>query len=131
MICLECQKLRDQLVDAHIQIRALKKAEYGTRPQCLIFGFSQMQERVFSTLLTRPMIRFDNCEYIFDGALEYPENVLGAHICNINKKLFKHGVRVQNKHGVGYFFSPEDKLRIKEILECHQNPEDKPPPTAL
>ena len=114
---------RERIEELEEEIRQLRAAA-GQDTSALSFekarqalGLRPAAYEYLIMLLQREMVRKDwLMDNLHDGKGS-PSVLVGVTIHHLRNSLRKHGVSVQRVWGQGYYLTPEDKTKIRKILE--------------
>jgi len=106
----ELEECIEQLT-AHLTGRALVRLPPN-------FGFTPQQEVILTMLLTRPLVTRDQLMagvYGFDDDAPDPK-IMDVQICKMRSRLEELGAEVQTSWGRGWYFSSDDKARLRDVI---------------
>jgi hypothetical protein len=84
------------------------------------FGLTVVEHAVFGALMARQMVSEDSIRTLLYStrAGDEPEsNTISVFVCRLRGKLKPYGVGITNRFSEGWFITPADKSRIREILK--------------
>lgn len=87
------------------------------------FGIGPLQAQTLGLLMTRDFVTRDGLYTALYGAApqsKWPdEKVLDGHLCWLRRHLRSHGITIRTQWGEGWRIAPEDKTRLRAILDGH------------
>lgn len=106
----EVQRLRDRVEELEGLI--------GMPPmQPPLPGFTRREMQLLGVLLKNPIMRREFAfSLIWGGDSDINEKILDVFICKLRRKLRSYDVSIGCKWGIGYFISPEDKAKVRQVL---------------
>lgn len=110
----ELERLRDRVTELE-EILGLNLC----LPDAL--DLSKRETQIVGLLVKRPIVSRDAIFSAVYGSLPWRSQpdikTIEVHICNIRRKLAKHGLEMKNRYGVGYYFENEAKVKLREFME--------------
>ena len=126
-------RLRDQLEEAHEQIRQLRET---VRPSNVTryrgLDLTRTEQAALQILVTAQGACSN--ERLFQGlygsrceASQPTSRIISVFICRLRRKLRPHGIEIDTLRGVGLFIRPQSKERLRALaLDSHEMSHDEP-----
>jgi hypothetical protein len=113
------RELRKRVIDLEGEVSALKPQIGLPASIRAPFRFSEKENAIFTLLMARDIVSEDMINTRLYSAR--PDGGPGSrtaqtYLCNLRRKVAKHGFRVSNDRGVGWFIPHEDKVCIRQLL---------------
>lgn len=82
-------------------------------------GLTPIETRIVGILISREIVSGEAIFSAVYGGKPYADQpdqkVVEVHLVKIRRKLRKHGVKIKNSYGVGYYIEKADRAKLKEL----------------
>lgn len=126
MTCPRCDALARQLADVRDELEAYKaharETPKGVTDEYVAYrrllGVAGASVRLLEALLAKPgaVLSPDAALRITSGQREVTTNVAQVQMHRLRKALQAHGLTVRTMWGAGWYLTPDDAARIRELI---------------
>jgi hypothetical protein len=105
------------LLDRVAELEELLGADIDGSLQFRKLGLSLTECRVLNHLVKRTIAsRTGLLVLLYGGESDVNPRIFNTWICRIRNELEPHGVRIRTEYGVGWSMTPDDKVKLADVI---------------